>query len=355
MAPRSNRTTEQALASYVQETGQLPDAVMLGFFTYFTISEDEDAPVEHSVLERAFDDLGLNPSFLPAPNRPVDAFKKATRDAEAKGGTRGGEHLELADGRRMNLLVRDVANTKEKVVRHLVRELVDPAGVRLAYETVGEAVFYHAELVSTTGRRKPTGHLLRVSINYDELTEPEKPKMERVRERIIAGYEHDCRYIDGMKLRAMVRDYVLYLNAVQLKPGVYFVHKSRSEEMRKLIALCDLLKNGSSMVAHPMVDLPAMREEVLEKFEAEAETRVAALCDDIANAMSSQTRITTDTLERFRTRYRQLTAKATEYTSTLGLAQERTAIHLERAMTKLIALQDKLIEDESARALAGAK
>lgn len=336
-----------AFRKYVEETGELPESVVLGHICYFTITE-EGTPVTHAQIDKLFAELGLNPKFIPHVNEASDAFKKATKDVEKP---ESGRNYLLAGGKKMKLLVRDVASDRTKIVRHIVREIVDSENVRLAYDTVGEAIFYHAEVDSKTGKRKPTGHRLRVTMHYDLIGEDERETMEGVRKRISAKYEHDCQFLDGMKLRDMVRDYIKYLNGVQLKPSVYFVHQSRHEELGNLSTLIDRLANGSGMHMLPMVDVPAQRAEVIAKFTAEAESNVQSLLRDIGDAMTRQTKVTADTYRRLKEKYDDIQSKALEYSRTLGLAQESTAVWLDLAIDRLLEVQTAAIDNE-AEALA---
>ena len=288
--------SDTAFRKYVEDTGSLPDSVVLGQLSYFTITEEKEAPVAHADVEKLFAEFNLNPEFVPLPNRPADAYKKATKDAERP---EVGRSYPLSGGRKMNLLVRDVATDKEKIVRHLIRELVDSENVRLAYDKVGEAIFYHAPVDTKSGKRRASGHRLRITIDFAKVSQEESDTLEGVRKRILDAYNHDCLYLDGMKLRAMVREYVLSLNAVQLKPSLYFVHKDRGDELRRLAELIDRLNNGSGMHLIPMVDLPEQRREVIEKFQEEASSSLQALLRDIEDAMTRQVKVTPETYRRF--------------------------------------------------------
>ncbi len=335
---------ETAFRNYVEETGQLPDSVVLGHMCYFTVTEEKDHPVSLKDVEKLFAQLALNPEFVPLPNRPADAFKKATKDAERP---EVGRNYPLSGGRRMNLLVRDVKSDRDKIVRHIVREVVDSENVRLAYDKVGEAIFHHAPVDTKTGKRQSAGHRLQIVLDFDKVSQEESDLLESVRKRILESYNHDCAFLDGMKLRAMVRDYVLYLNAVQLKPSLYFVHKSRADELNRLAQLLDGLNNGSGMHLVPMVDVPAQREEVIAKFEEEARASVESLLRDIRDAMTRQANVTTETYRRMRERFDAVRNKATEYTRTLGLAQETTAVLLDLAVDRMDELRAAAVDNEA--------
>jgi hypothetical protein len=329
-------TRDLTFAEYVRETQTLPEEVTLGNLIWFTVSEEKSHPVSREQLEQDFATLGLNSDYLPFPNRPVDAFKKATTDAQRP---ERDDDYSLPDGKRFNILIRDVSSDKEKIVRHIILEVVDSGNVRLSHDKVGEAVFYHAPYAQA-GKRAPKGHRMLVRIDGKADLALGSKKLERIRERIQASYEHDCRYIDSQKLRAMVRDYLLHLNAVALKPSVYFVHKARTDEVARLATLVERFGNGSSVFFMPMPDLEKVRVEVIERFQTEAAQQVENLIKEIAEVRSSRKRITPEICARFQARWNDVAGKAKEHTRTLGLTQDRTASILELAMESLMELQE---------------
>lgn len=321
------------LKKYLDDSGDLPADVLLGHVVLFTINDGE---YRHDEVTQWFDELMLNPSFVPESNKAVDAYKKATSEGDEF-------DYDLPDGTTAHVLVRDVASDASAIVRHLVRELKDSKRRRLAYGKIGEAMFYRPSV--TNGKTQPGSERFRLTVDNDQLAKNERAAMQVLVEKITKAYERYSQFMDGMKVRAMIRDYVKHLNSVALKPGVYFVHVTRRDELERLRTLVDRLGNGCTMQLIPLVDLKSQREMVVEAFQTEAEGALTEVVKEIAHIRSTRKSVTPDAYAKVKQKYDSVITRAKEYTRTLNVSQDRTAGAAEVALEELAALQRQMLGD----------
>lgn len=324
---------QSSLKAYMDESGDLPADVLLGNIVLFTINDGE---YSHPQVVQWFDELGLNPKHLPEPNKAVDAYKKATSEADDFEYT-------LPDGNTAHVLVRDVVSNKEMIVRHLVREVRDARKQRLAYAKIGEAVFYRPAVRG--GKTQPGTERFRLNIETDALLPGERDAMqEPLVARITQRYERYVNFMDGMKVRAMVRDYVRDLNSVTLKAGVYFVHVSRKDELERLRTLVDRLAHGCFMHLVPLVDLAEQREKVIAAFQTEAVDSLEKVIQAIQHVRSTRNTITPEAYAKLKQQYDDVVVRAQEHQRTLGLNVNQTAGAAELALDALVALQTDMLK-----------
>jgi len=148
--------------------------------------------------------------------------------------------------------------------------------------------------------------------------------------------------MDGMKVRAMVREYLLYLNAVALKPSVYFVHVNRVDELLRLQDLVTRLPGGSHMDFMPMVDLKAQRTVVIEAFQTEAADKLAKLTQQMVE-LTSKPKVGPASYANMKADYDRIMLQTKEHARTLRVTQDTTAGAAEIAQEALFALQMKTV------------
>jgi hypothetical protein len=276
----------------------------------------------------------LDPAFVPEPNRAVDAYKKATSEVDDY-------EYRLPNNTTAAVLVRDVVSNGEVIVRHLIREVRDQRRKRLDHGKIGEAVFYRP---SMQGKRVvPGSERFRLSVDKELLNKDERPAVQGLVDKVNASYARYHDYMDGMKVRAMVRDYVKHLNAVTIKAGVYFVHVSRRDELQRLQELVSRLGHGCSMELIPLVDLDEQRDMVVDAFQTEAEKALQEVVRQIAHIRSTRKTVTPDAYAKLKREYDSVIMRATEYTRTLNISQDRTAGAAEIALEQLAELQRNML------------
>lgn len=98
---------------------------VLGHLFWFSIGQQMN---ESEDLENKLVQSGLGKVWMPNPIRPVDAFRRATRESQTKKPT-------ATAGVYENFLVREVYSDAEIVQRNIVVETVDQQDKKLGYET----------------------------------------------------------------------------------------------------------------------------------------------------------------------------------------------------------------------------
>lgn len=315
--------------SYLDSTGNLPADALLGRIVLFTIADQQ---TKRDDLVQWFDDLGLNPALLPAEIKPVDAFKKATSEAK--------EEYELGNGRTAAVLCREVSSTSEYIMRQITREVRDGSRRRLAYSKAIECVFYRAR--AEAGKLVRGTERVRITIDPDGVGPAERDKVREIANEIETRYQRYANFLDGNKLRAVVREYLKYLNAIEIKGGVYFVHANRQKELDSLRTLVDRLA-GCSMQTIPLVDLANERQMVVDAFQREASQRLEEIVRDISELRGSRKKITADAYAKIRARYDRVMDQASEYLRTLNISQDSTASAAELALDSLVTLQTEML------------
>lgn len=99
---------------------------VLGQLTWYTIHDTE---VSRDHIAEQLRLAGLPAHFAPPPIHPADAFRRATSAMETR-------RIPGPEGVFENYLVREVRSDKEKILRHLVKEVVDASNRRLDYHPI---------------------------------------------------------------------------------------------------------------------------------------------------------------------------------------------------------------------------
>lgn len=322
-----------AVKKYLDQTGDLPADALLGHLVLFRIN---DGDYNRDDIEAWFEDLKLNPGFVPVPGKAVDAYKKATSQGDDF-------DYDLPDGTVAHVLVRDVVSDSKVITRHLVREIRDSKRRRLAYGPIGEATFFRP--VTTNGIVQPGSERFQLRVDHQQLVAHERPPMQALVDKISNAYDRYVKFIDGDKARAMVREYVKYLNGTMLKDGIYFVHITRKEELDRLSEVVSRLGNGCRMDTIPLVNLEDQKDMVVEAFQAESEKALAEVVKEIAHVRGTRKTVTPEAYAKIKNKYDTVMLRATEYTRTLDVSQERTAGAAEVALDSLAELQRQMLGD----------
>jgi hypothetical protein len=329
---------KSGLKTYIEEHGKLPPDCVLGHIAWFTVGDDL---YDAKKISDDFDKLGLNPSYLPPSISPTDAFLKASTDI-------GGFEYAVAGDNTARVLIRDVVKDKERVIRHIVREVVDAKNVQLLYEEVGELTFYKPAM--RNGHIDNSAARYRVSMSKT-LVQEELDILGDLVAKFEAEYIRHRDFHDGQKIRGVVRNYLLYLNGIAMKPSVYFVHNTRADELENLQTFVNgLSPTGlASLTMLPLADLPSLRTEVVDTFQREAVKDLERLAEDIVKVRATRTGPITDkAYGLLRDEYNTVMAKATEYTRVLQISQNTTAGAAETVADLLSDLQSAFVKQMDA-------
>ena len=316
---------------HVDKTGELPRDVMLGYIAWFTIP---DGAYKLSDISDQFDQLMLDSRFVPAETSAFNAFEKS-----ATSSLRAAKPYPLPHDQTGEIIVcREAQKTSEKVVRHLVREVRDGKRARLRFEPVGEVVLFREHIDARNKIRRGTGRI-RSQVITANLLPNENAQVQVVIAEFEREYDRLYNFIDGDKVRKIIRDYVGFLNGVMMKGSVYFVHVDQDDQLLKLQALCEALGNGCSMELMPIPDLPKLRTSVVAAFQEQAQRDLTDVVKSIAKIRETRGRITPAAYAKVKAQYEEVLRNAKQHLRTFKVTQDVTADAAETAMQMLLALE----------------
>jgi hypothetical protein len=327
-APKSD------LRKYIDTTQALPADCVLGNILWYGV---EDKPYDVDHVKQSFDLLNLNPSVLPPDNKSINAFEKASQEIH-------GRKYPLPGDLEAELLIHEVSRDEETVLRQVTRKVRDAKQKELGYDKVGELVFYRD--VTRGGKVQKGTSRLRTSLvpfgpGSATIEAGERVELLKALEEVETCFPLYRDTWDGNKVRGILRDYVGYLNGVMMRSGVYFVHSTRTTELEALQKFARGL-DGGSMTLFPLPELKAMREEVIEAFQAEAAKELGEVVAAIQKVRGTRKTLTPEMHRKLKEQYNTVMRKATEYGRTLRVTQERTAGAAELASDALLSLEADL-------------
>ena len=327
------KTPKSDFRRYIEENQALPPDCVLGDIAWYSV---EEAAYDAAKIEAEFARLGLDPAMLPAPINPTDAFEKATMVKNVHG-----VKYDVAGGYTAEIMVREVARDANSITRHMIREVKDSAHKTLRHEKVGEFVFYKP--VTRNGKADPASARARRGLEPN-LSDDERALLTGVLKEFDAAYVRFRDFHDAQKLRGVMRSYLTKLNAIQMKPSVYFVHASRRPE---LLALQEFASGfpTMSLTLLPLADLPGLRQDVTDAFQREAVKELELVVTEIAKYRNSRAKgITTAGWVKLKSDYDRVMAKANEYSRHLKVSQDQTAGAAEAALLALQSLQNDYLK-----------
>jgi hypothetical protein len=294
--------------------------------------------VSYETLKQHFDDLNLDASFLPSPIRKVDAFRAASTAAK--------DNYPLpTEGQFAELLVREVTFDLDQVIRHVMREVRDTRGEKLSYDHVATLKFFRGGRIADN--RRHSGDHYRTQILHG-LSPLDREHVQNLVTTFEANYVTLSDSLQSQALRAVIRSYVSYLNAIIVKPtgGVYFVHHSRQPTLDALQELVRRIGQGCSFEQFPLVNTHDSRQMLTEAFQSEVENACRELLAEIAalneKARTNGDRINVKKYAEMNGRYQEVLSRSEEYTRVLGLSQGRAGAALELAMDSVMDLATRL-------------
>jgi hypothetical protein len=271
-------------------------ANFLGRILWFSIS---DCKVSFDQLKAAFNNAGIDEKHLPKEISPRDAFRRATKIAEAK-------RIKLDNERYLNLLVREVKMSDTEIVRQLVREVVDSKNVRLEYLPV-------ANLMLKNDKDFEYQNL----IHSWELFNEESLallKVENEFDRCKANY-------NGRHVRELVQNILSGCDPVAVRPsgGVYFTPEQYSGTVQ---ALSDFVKElsqysidaeRSRLYSIPVIDAQEHRVMVTESLEDQVKNESQSLVGEMAKVLKDGKTVTPKLAEQYINRVKQLRTTVKKY------------------------------------------
>ncbi len=332
------------LSQYKDRLAGLPPEAFIGSLLWYSIAgattyvdgkrTQNPVRITRDQLKIWFDDLGLDTAFLPPPILKVDAFRKATTHAERS--------YDLEDGRRGELYVHEVESNTEFVLRHLLHRVVDPRQQndddKVQHEFIASLKFFRGG--RTSAGRRDTEHYKTRPV--PRLTGTKRQMAEDLLAEVDAKYQDLAANLNEEKIRAVVRNYLIHLNAIAVKPqgALYFVHNTRQPTLDALQELVRRIGQGCSMDQMPLIDTGDSRRMLSEAFQTEVEDDVRLLLGKIAevNAKTKGGKIKPEVYAELNQRYQDVASRSEEYTRVLNMSQGRAASALELALDSVMAM-----------------
>jgi hypothetical protein len=309
----------------------------LGHLAFYTITE---TLVTRDQLEGVLVGAGLDPDLMPKPISPKDAFRVACSDAERT-------KVELEDGNFLNVMVREVKTDADRIVRSVVREVVNAKAERLDHGEVAHVV------LSGGGRKRQGGHD-DAQVQVTVLPGKALGEVEQgVVDSILAGYEKERTHYNSRAIRSMVAAILQTCDPVAVRPsgGVYFTPRYREHQVDALrrfitgLAEFSTSKTGkSSMWMVPMVDAAEHREQLAVSLEEQVVADSQALVTEMANVLRSGRKVKGDTATAYIERVKAMAKMATEYEELLETKLGNCKADLELAREQALKLLDQVAD-----------
>lgn len=314
------------ITSYTHQAKGIPDDAILGHVLWFTVS-NVDVPI--TAAKASLTANGLNANHLRTQMRPVDAFRKTTKEIEKR-------FPKNDEGIRSNFLVRPVGQDRDTAHRHVVLERARAEKGRkrrLLYTTVAEVVFHR-------GTKKDgvySGYRTDVVKKNDPsvtMTTQEEEWLKIHLDNFQARFRHHMNHLDGNAVRQFVRD-TIYREmlgvCIKESGGVYFVQHKHKQLLDGLNQFVNDV--GSTFHDLPLVDLDEQREMVLSAYQDETVADLRKATEDLAEILHDPKRtIRSNTFNEKKKFAADVLAKAAEMEAVLD--RKASLVHQEVAIYK---------------------
>ena len=339
------------LDRYTDRLAGLPQESFIGSLIWFSIAGVIDRTdgkkstipirVTRDLLVKWFDELDLNPAFLPPPISRSNAFRAATSDMERT-------YALPEEGVSANLLMREVLYDTERVVRHVILETRDRRGAKLTYDKVASITFFRGDKNARGTAASGEQYKCRIA---DGLEQIHLDAIKALLDDLQTRFNDLSTSLQSQAIRAVIRNYVTHLNAIPVKPsgGLYFIHNTRQRHLDSLQELVSRIGQGSTFSQCPLIDTSAQREMLSSAFEDDVEDEVRLLLEDLSEIQDKAKKknqrtgyVTPHSYAAAMNKWQRIAERSAEYTETLGLRQERAAAALETALTAVVDMQRHL-------------
>lgn len=192
---------------------------VLGHMFWFSVGKQL---VNATALKDALLNSGLDESWMPNEIRSVDAFRRATKEIEAKKPTSTANVFE-------NYLVREVFADNKQVQRNIVVETVDQSGKRLDYNS-------NAAVVTLDKINNQISFVVEQDNDFAQtLCDDAQNKFNIYKD-----------HYSAQQVRVMVSKIMNALSPTPLRPngGIYFIPESQTEGLTKLVNFIAQLDNS---------------------------------------------------------------------------------------------------------------
>lgn len=314
------------LSKLVAVSGAVDPSITIGSVVLYEVpSVDADgnkALVSAEVLADACKAVGIEP---PNDISAVDAFRRATRDAEIK-------RIPISGSKdHFNLKVHELRCTEGRVYRELVRERIDSSNIRISFEELVQWV-YHRE------------HKM---IQAVPLVDPLPQEAQDAISQVNAQYEIERSHYPNNMVRDLMRSHIEAASGVALKSngGLYFVPKDSAIQVRAILAFTQYLREHRfklQAVAMPVIDCPSHREMFLELAEERMRTQAISLAAKIrAHLKNPSEKVPPAVTSRYLEELKEMERVAGNYAELFEASLTNVQAQIELAQVGLTALMSR--------------
>lgn len=309
----------------VTNPGQDVQQRFLGSLLWYSV---HDVRIQRAELEQLCQQT-VGSQYLPHPLNEKDSFRRATT-FESKGHPHPHE-----PGKKVNLMVRDVSNGRDTIVRQLVREVVDAQNVRLEYKPIAELNFTNGVV---TKSYLATGIL---------------PIEDAVLEKLLLNYEMEKLHYNSKHMRDIVNAVINDCAPVMVRPsgGVYFIPRAYENSVNALMQFLAGLRpyhtNGKKSRAWtiPVIDGSDQRDMVSESLEDQVKKETGGFLEDVRELLVGERKITTKLSQRFLERARALKTLVDQYRTLLDDELTSLDSNLELAMAGAMQVMERVSDE----------
>ena len=289
------------LQDYREKTKDRP---FLGEIVWFSARA---ALIPYSKLKTDLASVGLE-RHCPSPTAVSDEWRKATSAANRKG-------VDIGDGKKLNVMVRQLADDDKEIVRSLVVETVDENNVRLDYRESHHVVFEKQREIMVLRRLIPAW---------------EQSPADEVAQELQASFNARRGHVDQDTIRALLKNVLVAHKAVTVREtgGVLFVSREHSQVVADLERLADGW-SGADLHALPLVDdeVGKQRDMVASGVTSGVFTEVDALMAEVREHKADMSKRRSTSIIR---RYKEIQARVESYKNLLeddlGAATDRLQV-----------------------------
>lgn len=251
----------------------------LSLFVLYTIgsgSSDDPLEVTREQMKGWLADAGIDPAYLPAHGRSVDAFRSATSTAADSY-----DYL----GTSVRLVVRETAATKDVVTRRVFQTWIEDGAPQ--ERLVATLQFFRPH--RTAEGRIHGSERMRWRVDQ-RLSGFHKGRVSEFVARLKKTYELRRELLSPHAVRAVVRTYLTDCGAVAMSEaggGAYLVDPLHADQVKALQAIVMRCGPRCRMRVIPILDEPDLREMVLESADADIAARASAVFKEVSDWMAS--------------------------------------------------------------------
>lgn len=306
------------------EGGKAVEIEYLGCLLWSTVSDVLEIPSVE--LKEALVENGLE-KFMPRDVHPNDAFRRVTKSMEIKREPYG-------ENTYINLLVRSVSQGDGKIVRQLVREVVDGKNVRLEYKPVIQFEIKDENLSAVP------------------LVEDLSPTETEIANRLPQLHAEALNHYDGMHIRYVLHSILKDCNPVSVRPngGVKFIPQKNIETVNAVKRLAKKLneyQGNVKMWSVPVIDATEHREMVGESLEEQVINGSNSLIEEMKKITEdSSKQIGVRAAKGYADRIRKMRDVVKEYEEMLEFQAIKANENLELAQQMAMKLMESISPDK---------